>query len=241
VRLSKSDSERAYFDRFRRTFGGPPGVPTYDDRPDVIVRGETTIGVEITRLPLRGGELASSEQRQRPLREEIVAEAQSLFRAGGGLPIEWAVGFREGVLERGKKTDVARALANFALAASCARSGVISRSAYESTLPEIGYLYVNRTEYADPLWRVIQVHSVGLISPTAVQAVIAQKDAKAQQYAPCDELWLLIVVEPMDPAQEQEIRLDGIAAHSAVFDRVIVYKPIFEHIVDIELKSTFDL
>jgi len=238
LRRPTSETERAYFDRFQRVCGVPAGVVTFGDKPDVIVRGEKTIGVEITQLHLRGGHLASSEQRQRPLRAEIVAEAQALFTASGGPPIEWSVGFRDGALSRGKKSAVARALAGFALTANLGPSGQIGRPAYEAILPDVAYLYVNRTEYAAPVWKVCQTHGVGLISPAAVQAVIDEKEVKASGYAPCDAMWLLVVVEPMDPAQEQEIRLDGLAARSSVFERVIVYKPTFEHIVDVDLVVT---
>jgi hypothetical protein len=36
----------------------------------------------------------------------------------------------------------------------------------------------------------------------------------------------------MDAAQEQEIRINGLSVASAVFDKMIVYKPGFEHIVE---------
>jgi hypothetical protein len=34
-------------------------------------------------------------------------------------------------------------------------------------------------------------------------------------------------VEPIDAAQEQEIRIDGLSVASAVFDKIIVYKPAY--------------
>ena len=45
----------------------------------------------------------------------------------------------------------------------------------------------------------------------------------------------LVVVEAMDAAQEQEIRVDGLHIASDVFERIIVYKPLFEHIVEAKL------
>jgi hypothetical protein len=38
----------------------------------------------------------------------------------------------------------------------------------------------------------------------------------------------------MDPAQEQEIRIDGLTIASTVFDKIIVYKPGFEHIDEVK-------
>ena len=61
-----------------------------------------------------------------------------------------------------------------------------------------------------------------------------EKEARSAQYHPRDAYWLLIVVEPMDAAQEQEIRIDGLSVASAVFDKIFVYKPTFEHIVEVK-------
>jgi hypothetical protein len=36
----------------------------------------------------------------------------------------------------------------------------------------------------------------------------------------------------MDPSQEQEIRIDDISVASRVFEKIIVYKPGFDHIVE---------
>jgi hypothetical protein len=63
--------------------------------------------------------------------------------------------------------------------------------------------------------------------------IIREKEAKVRQYATCDAYWLLIVVEFIDSAQEQEIRIDGLTIESDVFQKIIVYKPGFEHIVEI--------
>jgi hypothetical protein len=64
--------------------------------------------------------------------------------------------------------------------------------------------------------------------------IIAEKEAKAKQYVVCDAYWLLIIVEFMDAAQEQEIRIDGLTVKSDVFQKIIVFKPNFEHIVEIK-------
>jgi hypothetical protein len=36
----------------------------------------------------------------------------------------------------------------------------------------------------------------------------------------------------MDTAQEQEIRVEGLRIASDLFERIIIYKPGFEHIVE---------
>ena len=64
--------------------------------------------------------------------------------------------------------------------------------------------------------------------------IIREKETKAQQYSSCDAYWLLIVVDFIDAAQEQEIRLDGgVVIASDVFEKILIYKPDFEHIVEV--------
>jgi hypothetical protein len=115
--------------------------------------------------------------------------------------------------------------------------------------PEAGFaafaLYRNRREVQalkegnykplppDAKWGIAQVHSHGLLSLKRLTEIVREKETKAQRYRPCDAYWLLVVVDWMDPAQEQEIRVDGLSIHSDVFERVIIYKPQFEHVVDI--------
>ncbi len=65
--------------------------------------------------------------------------------------------------------------------------------------------------------------------------IIREKKAKARQYVACHAYWLLIVVDFIDSAQEQEIRIDGLSIESNVFRRIIIYKPRFEHIVPVEV------
>jgi hypothetical protein len=73
------------------------------------------------------------------------------------------------------------------------------------------------------------------MSADALRAIVRQKELKAADYAPCDGYWLLIVVDWADPAQDQEIILrDGLKLDSSVFERIIIYKPGFEDIVQVK-------
>ena len=71
------------------------------------------------------------------------------------------------------------------------------------------------------------------MSITRLNEIISEKEAKAQQYAPCEAYWLLIVVDFIDSAQEQEIRIDGLTVQSDMFQKIIIYKTGFEHIVEL--------
>jgi hypothetical protein len=65
------------------------------------------------------------------------------------------------------------------------------------------------------------------MSQAGLKSIIKNKEARSVKYDSRDAYWLLIVVEPMDPAQEQKIRIDGLNLPSTPFERIIVYKPGF--------------
>jgi hypothetical protein len=70
------------------------------------------------------------------------------------------------------------------------------------------------------------------MSEKALEAIVRDKEAKSTDYASRDAYWLLVVAEAMDPAQEQEIRIDGLNISSQVFEKIIVYNPLFGHVVE---------
>jgi hypothetical protein len=91
--MMNRDIERHYFEQFRQTFELPDGAVEYGDKPDVLLKGVRTIGIEITRFYLQPGHFPESEQRQRQHREGIVSGAQNVYRAAGGRGIELTIGF----------------------------------------------------------------------------------------------------------------------------------------------------
>jgi hypothetical protein len=83
------------------------------------------------------------------------------------------------------------------------------------------------------LWHVSQGHSFGVMSMARLNEIITEKEEKAKEYTPCDAYWLLIIVDSASAAQEQEIRrAEGVNFSSKVFQKIIIYKPFFEHIVE---------
>jgi hypothetical protein len=82
-------------------------------------------------------------------------------------------------------------------------------------------------------WDAMQSHNFGMMAVARLTEILREKEEKAQQYRPLDAYWLLVIVDWMDAAQEQEIRVDGLSIRSDVFERVIIYKPHFEHVVDV--------
>jgi hypothetical protein len=232
-RKTSTEIERHYFERFRKAYTLPVGTVTYGDKPDVTLTGERTIGIEITRFYLQSGRAPHSEQRQRPLRNAVVSEAQALYRAKAGKRIELTIAFDPAKpITSLRKRRLPVELAALAKRVDNSRaSGEVDRRQFSAT-PEISSVYLNVQEYADAKWRLIGSYTVGLMSQADLETIIREKEARSAQYHPRDAYWLLVVVEPMDAAQEQEIRIDGLSVASAVFDKIIIYKPAFEHIVE---------
>lgn len=224
--------ERFYFERFAQTGFLPAGTPTYADKPDVLWQSDRTIGVEITRLPVTPGHLESSEQRQQPLRVAVVSAAQKLFSARDTRGLELCVTFdTKHPITSTRRKDLTRQLAE--LARSIGHDG---RKQVDFDLldkiPEVHSIYWNGREYPAPKWQPSQVHTVDFMSLDRLENTIREKEIKALEYAPCDVYWLLIIVDWRDPAQEQEIRIEA-KIRSNTFEKIFVYKPIFEHVTQV--------
>jgi hypothetical protein len=224
--------ERHYFERFPKAYSLPTGQLGYGDKPDVTLAGERTIGIEVTRFYLQPGSRLESKQRQRPLRDAVVEQAQALYRAQGGKAVELHISFdTPHAITRRRTGKLAQELAALAKRIDGRPSGEVERTEFQ-TIPEVSFVYFNNQEYPDARWSAGGVHTVGLMSEKGLEAIIRDKEAKSIEYAPRDAYWLLVVVEAMDPAQEQEIRIDGLNISSHVFEKIIVYNPLFGHIVE---------
>jgi hypothetical protein len=100
-------------------------------------------------------------------------------------------------------------------------------------LPEVNSIYLSSKEYDDTKWSVCQVYSLDLMSAAGLEDIVREKGSKAAEYVPCDAYWLLIIVDWRDNAQDQEISVQGVKIASDVFERIIIYKPGFEDIVEV--------
>ena len=227
------DIERHYFKEFSNAYKLPDGTVEYADKPDILIRGERTTGIELTRFYLQSGGSLGSEQKQKPLREGIVSAAHKLHRHAGGKKFELTIGFEtDRPITSARRKILPKELTAFAATIGDNKSGPIDPELFEA-MPEISSIYLNSKEYDDAKWRVCQVYSVDLMSPTELKKIVREKEAKAAAYLPCDDYWLLIIVDWMDNAQEQEISVQRIKIASNVFRRIIVYKPGFEDILEV--------
>jgi hypothetical protein len=234
AKKTNRDTERHYFEQFRKAYALPSGEISYADKPDVFVRGSRTIGIEITNFYLEPGNEEGSEQRQRPRRYEVALEAHYLYRAAGGKGIELTIEFNSArPITSASKKILPQKIAAFAASVDTQPSGPFYPDSFPD-MPEISSIWVNSKDWPDPKWaRPGQVYSYEEMSVARLQAIVTEKEAKAANYASCDAYWLLIIVDWADSAQDQEITTTGVKLSSRIFEKIIVYKPGFEDIREV--------
>lgn len=229
--LNQSEIEQHYFEMFRKHYPLPDGIVEYGDRPDVILRGERTIGIEITNFFLEEGGLPQSEQSQRGARDEVVSRAQRIHQTTSGRRFELTFGFNKAVPICGPN-KLAKQIAVLATRVEARESGQLGREVFQD-IPELSFVYLNVGEYEDARWQVCQTYTTPLMSLEQLREIIKDKEAKSQGYRRCDAYWLLVVVNFLDRAQDQEVQIDGFdAVGSEVFEKIVVYKTCLGHILE---------
>jgi hypothetical protein len=233
---SKNNTERHYFEKFHQAVQLPDGAVSYGDKPDVIIHGTRKIGIEITNFFLKTGSHPDSEQRQRPLRAPIIEQARNLYRDGGGKnDTGLTICFNDGEpISLGRRRTLPKELANVAHSIDNRESGPIEWHVFRDKMPEISTIWLHSKEELDAHWRLLGSHSPDLMSEDGLKNIIREKEAKSNDYEQCDAHWLLVVADGMDPAQEQEIRIDDLHVQSDVFEKIIVYEPLFGRIVEVK-------
>jgi hypothetical protein len=229
--MSKRDKEKHSFEKFRKDYRLPDGIVEYGDKPDVILRGERTIGIEITNFFLEEGDLPESEQAQRRARDKVLFKAQRIYEMKNGRKIKLGFTFNKAVpiCDRNK---LAKKIADLATRVETRATGELRRDVFQD-IPELSYAYLIADAAEDDRWQVFQVHSTPIMSLEQLKEIIKEKERKAQDYKQCGSYWLLVVVEYIDPAQDQEIRIDGVdALRSEVFEKVLIYRTAFGHVLE---------
>jgi hypothetical protein len=235
-RASNQAIERYYFEQFRAHFPLPTGSVEYTDKPDVIVHGARKLGIEIANLYLVDGGDPSSEQAQRHVREGVLQEAQAQYLAAGGRKIELTISFDPTHPIMGAKA-LASALATAAKSIERSPAGQVSRTLF-ADMPEVWFIYHNPVEYPDAVWRAPQVYTVPNLSLSRVAAVAAAKHDKLHAYEPCDAFWLLLVIDFIDRAQDQDIQWpDPDFRISSPFESIILYKPQFAEWTEVPINQ----
>jgi hypothetical protein len=229
---SNQDIEQCYFEQFRRDYELPAGDWHYSDRPDVVIEGAHKIGIEITNLYLEGGDKPESEQVQGRRRIQVLRRAQEMFIAAGGPKTELSIGFNPSfpILET---ETLANALASLAQQMIGQPTQQVARMRYKH-VPQLSFIYHNGREYPDATWRLVQSFNVPLLCIDRLQAVVSDKSAKVSKYQPCDCYWLLVVVDFMDPAQDQHLTWPpGNVLRGSAYGKVFLYKPQFREVIEV--------
>lgn len=230
--MNNAAIERHLFQRFSSVFALPAGSVVYGDKPDVKVEGAWRIGIEIARLYIVPGTDPTSEQRQQGRRAKALATAQRLYLASGGKRFEWTFAFNPAypIVDI---ADVAGRLKSFAHATESMATGAISGSV-RASVPELAYAYLNAVEYSDAKWRQAQPHTVPSLHHKRVRELAASKDLLLPGYVKCDQYWLLLVVDYMDPALDQEIAW-GVSEEAVTtqFDRLLIYRTLSHEVTEV--------
>jgi len=232
AKMAAAESEQYYFEMFREAYGWSGTSVEYGDKPDVIVQESgKRIGIEITNFFLKAGSLPESEQRQRSARQEVIERAHEVYLGQNGKKFELTFTFdeRHPVLERSK---LANAIVTLARRAEGCQTGQLRRDLFKE-ISELASVWLNAKEYDNAKWSVAQVYDVPLMSVSDLKAIINGKELKAKQYKECDAHWLLVVVDFIDPAQDQEIPDDVLKnLNSPMFEKILIYKPQFGEVVE---------
>ena len=233
-RMGKWLREPYYFEQFCRHHPLPQGTVEYTDKPDFILRGERTIGIEITNFFKEDGRLPESEQRQREARDEVVSSAQRLYVENGGRGIRLIVSFDEASPIGEQRQELAERIAKLAKQIDGRQTGQIGKDVFDDDIPELSFVYLIAEENPNSEWKVQQVSHGSVLSRDKLLKIVRTKESKVPDYQRCDAYWLVVVVDFIDPAQDQEIRVDGFQKiESSVFERVLVYKTVFHHVLPV--------
>ena len=191
-----------------------------------MILGDRKIGIEITNFYLKdGGDLRASSGSASCVVASYKRRTNSIaLRARKG--IELTVTFNSGV----PVTPAACKTLPGQLADICgAEQAKAKRRPYygDELPPEILRVWISSEDWPSPSWeRGGQVYSVEEMALPRLSEIVAAKEAKAAEYQICDAYWLLVVVDWIDPAQEQEITTTKVTYHR-VSTSVLLYTSRF--------------
>jgi predicted small secreted protein len=210
----------------------PHGKVEYGDRPDIVVDGARRIGIEVTNLFIERGELPESEQNQRIIREAVLKKAQQIYLEQGGI-FEICFSFNKDKPIRNGNKLIPKIVDNICRVEASGLTGNIPKTLFED-IPELSFIYINSNVYPDPKWRPLQVYDGQIISISRLEEILREKEKKAKKYSKCDTYWLLVVIDFIDSAQDQEIQIEGVYIKSDVYEKIIIYRTVYEHVLELK-------
>ncbi len=234
-KVTNKKIEKYYFEKFRQDYSLPEGKVIFGDKPDVVIEGLNSIGIEITNFYLKDGGSVESEQVQSILRKSAISKAQNLYLNDNGRNIEITFGFdQKNPIKVNNKGRLEEELADLVKRIEYLEGGEIPRDTYRS-IPELSFVYLNPKEYRDAKWRDCQVYRGQKMSRERLLEIVQAKEGKVEKYEECDFYWLVIVIEFFDPAQDQEILIrDFNKIKSEKFEKIFVYRTAMRHVLEVK-------
>ena len=230
-RTTNQAIERHYFEQFRLCYSLPAGEIVYSDKPDVLVKGQRLIGIEIANLYIKDGTDSSSEQVQFARREAAMRLAQQTHFDAGGKRLEFWFDFDPSHPILDAKVT-AKALAAMAMRVQTDNGRLLFPNQLPEhdahPVPELRSLYHSGAEYSNAKWRSMQSYVVPSLSLERLRAVVSEKTKKVGGYQKCDAYWLLLVVDFMNFAQDQDIEWPVESVFGTTpFEEIFLFKPQF--------------
>jgi len=190
---------------FQKDYRLPEGIVEYGDKPDVIIRGETLIGIEITNFFLENGACPESEQVQRKVRAQVVSKAQRIYQGKRQSELELVLGFDRSAPIR-DQDQLAERIADLAIRHEERQSGEIRRDRFRD-IPELLFAWMIAEKHEQVRWKNDQVASTPMMSLGRLQEIIKEKEAKSRHYRRCSAYWLLVVVDCIDQLKTRRFEL----------------------------------
>jgi len=233
-RLKNAQIEQHYFERFRKDFQLPEGEVVYTDKPDILVKGKkTNMGIEVTRLFIKPGSDLASMQVQHGRQERVLKQAQLNFVRNGGRGLELSIDFNPEfpILNI---DEMALALSNLADDLVGMQTGLVSKDLFRR-IKSVRSIYITFSEYPEPKWHPTQLFSVPELSLDRLLNVVKEKSSKLSEYQICDEYWLLLIVDFMDPAQNQNFPRQPISLDvETAYNKILIYKPQYREVMELQ-------
>nr|WP_314481493.1 hypothetical protein [uncultured Pseudomonas sp.] len=230
----KQKIERLYFEQFGVHYPLPLGDIQYGDKPDVIINGPASVGIEIARLYKLDGKEPHSEQQQSRDRMRVLKLAEDAHLAAGGRSIEINVGFNpRHPIKRERLRSISAVLADIVSEIARYEEPCTLHSPAEDW-PELEFIYHSGQSQRDSSWKLVQSIEIPALSFERINEIVKQKIEKVKAYQPCDKYWLLLIVDYWDAAQDQDVEWPPAATIAQTpFERILIFKTVFSIVTEV--------
>ena len=184
------------------------------------------------------GAVEASEQVQRKRRENVIKLAEADYKLKSNLCYEFHISFNSKIPIIDVESTATK-LVNFIISIEKTLGNFFTSNAFNIS-PEIYSIYRSLKQYPDAKWQTSQVFDGKNLQVARVREIVRQKNEKISGYIHCDNYWLLLIVDFMDSAQDQEIECPTDEAPiECKFEKVIIYKPQFNGCSDIPVNRIY--